>query len=264
MLTIDNIYFTHHHGSNSSNAGEDTLKGVSFEAPEGQMTAILGPNGSGKTTLFKCIAGLWRPRQGEIRFGDRDLTRLSHSEKARLIAVVPQEHDPPFPYTVFDIVLMGRASHIPLFSTPSARDTAAAEAALGRIGIAALRNRPYTKISGGERQLVLIARALTQEAPLLLLDEPTSHLDFRNQILVLEKVRGIVWQKGLTVLMTLHDPNLAMQFSDHVVMIENGSILAQGPPVEVLTAENMKHMYTLDVSIIRHNGTRIIHPEVKP
>ncbi|MFB3925827.1 MAG: ABC transporter ATP-binding protein [Syntrophales bacterium] len=264
MLTIDNIYFTHHRGSNSSNDRGDILKGVSFEAPDGQMTTILGPNGSGKTTLFKCISGLWRPRQGKIRFGDRDLAGLSHSERAKLIAVVPQEHDPPFPYTVFDIVLMGRASHIPLFSTPSARDAAATEAALDRIGVAALRGRPYTKISGGERQLVMIARAIAQEAPLLLLDEPTSHLDFRNQILVLEKVRGIVRQRGLTVLMTLHDPNMAMQFSDHVVMIENGSVLAQGPPAEVLTAGNLKRVYNLDISVIRHNGTHIIHPEVKP
>lgn len=264
MLAVDNVYFRHHHGSNRSDDGGDILKGVSFDAPEGRMTSILGPNGSGKTTLFKCISGLWRPRQGRVRFGEHDLTGLSPSEKARLIAVVPQEHDPPFPYTVFDIVLMGRASHIPLFSTPSTRDLDTADAALDRVGIATLRNRPYTKISGGERQLVLIARALAQEAPLLLLDEPTSHLDFRNKILVLEKVRGIVRQKGLTVLMTLHDPNLAMQFSDHVVMIADGSILTQGPPAAVLTAENMKRMYTLDVSVIRHNGTRIIYPEVKP
>ena len=242
----------------------DVLKGAAFDAPEGRMTAILGPNGSGKTTLFKCIAGLWRPRLGKILFGERDLAGLSHSERAKLIAVVPQEHDPPFPYTVFDIVLMGRASHIPFFAAPSARDAAAAGTALDRIGIGALRDRPYTKISGGERQLVLIARAIAQEALLLLLDEPTSHLDFRNQILVLEKVRGLVREKELTVLMTLHDPNLAMQFSDHVVMIDDGCILAQGPPAEVLTAENLKRMYALDVSVIRYNGTHIIHPEVKP
>ncbi len=272
MLIVEDIHFRHlcgsaresGRGSVRLNGAGDILKGIGFEAPEGRMTTVLGPNGSGKTTLFKCISGLWRPRQGKIRFGDRDLAGLSHAERARLIAVVPQEHDPPFPYTVFDIVLMGRASHIPLFSAPSARDAAAADAALDRIGIGALRGRPYTKISGGERQLALIARALAQEAPVLLLDEPTSHLDFRNQILVLDKVRGIVRQNGLTVLMTLHDPNLAMQFSDHVVMIEDGSILAQGPPVEVLTAENLKRMYALDVSVIRHNGTPIICPEVRP
>jgi iron complex transport system ATP-binding protein len=266
MLAVENIYFRHRRGfsrSPRSDGPGDILKGVSFAAPEGRMAAILGPNGSGKTTLFKCISGLWRPRQGKIRHGDRDVTALSCSERAGLIAVVPQEHDPPFPYTVADMVLMGRASHVSLFSAPSARDIAAADAAMDRIGISRLRGRPYTRISGGERQLVLIARALAQDAPVLLLDEPTSHLDFRNQIMVLDKVREIVRQKGLTVLMTLHDPNLAMQFSDHVVMIAEGSVLAQGPPAEVLTAENMKRMYALDVSIIRRNGTRIICPEVR-
>ncbi len=255
MLEVENIHFKHSRGP------EDILKGISFKAPESRMAAILGPNGSGKTTLFKCIAGLWRPRQGMIRHGGRDMTKLSYSERARLIAVVPQEHDPPFPYTVADMVLMGRASHVSLFSAPSAKDIEAADAAIDRVGIGCLRTRPYTKISGGERQLVLIARALAQETPLLLLDEPTSHLDFRNQILILGKVREIVRRKGLTVLMTLHDPNLAMQFSDHVVMIAEGTVLAQGPPEGVLTTENLKRMYALDVTVIRHNGACIIHPE---
>jgi iron complex transport system ATP-binding protein len=260
MLNIENVCFSHVR----SRPGADILKGVTFRAPGGKVTAVLGPNGSGKTTLFKCISGLWRPRQGAIRFGDRDLSGSVHSERAKRIAVVPQEHDPPFPYTVFDIVLMGRAPHISLFSAPALRDEEAAYAALDRIGIGALRDRPYTKISGGERQLVLIARALAQESPLLLLDEPTSHLDFRNQILVLEKVRGIARQKGLTVLMTLHDPNLAMRFSDHVVMIAEGRVLAQGAPAATLTPENLKLMYALDVSVIRHNGTHVICPEVSP
>lgn len=260
MLIVEDIHFRHAR----LNGAADILKGVGFEAPGGRMTTVLGPNGSGKTTLFKCISGLWRPRQGEIRFGDRVLAGLAHSERAKLIAVVPQEHDPPFPYTVADIVLMGRASCVSLFSVPSARDVEAADAVIDRIGIGALRGRPYTKISGGERQLVLIARALVQGAPLLLLDEPTSHLDFRNQILVLDKVREIARMEGLTVLMTLHDPNLAMRFSDHVVMIAEGAVLAQGPPAEVLTAENLRRMYALDVSVIRHNGTHIICPEVGP
>lgn len=225
------------------------------------MATILGPNGSGKTTLLKCISGIWNPRQGAIRYGDRNLTKLSYAERAGLIAVVPQEHEPPFPYTVADIVLMGRASHVSLFSAPVREDILAADSAMEQIGVDHLRDRPYTKISGGERQLVLIARALAQETPILLLDEPTSHLDFRNQILVLSKVRDIVRRKALTVLMTLHDPNLAMQFSDYVVMIVEGKVLAQGLPVEVLTPDNLKSMYFLDVSVIHHNGINIICPE---
>jgi iron complex transport system ATP-binding protein len=261
MLNIEKIYFNHSAGTSRRSGQEDILKGISFKIPGGRMTTVLGPNGSGKTTLFKCISGLWHPYEGAIFYGGRDVTKLPAALRAGLIAVVPQEHDPPFPYTVADIVLMGRASHVALFSAPSQSDVQAADCAMEQIGISHLRHRPYTKISGGERQLVLIARALAQETPILILDEPTSHLDFRNSILILSKVRDIVRQNGLTVLMTLHDPNLAMQFSDHVVMIAEGTVLAQGLPAEALTPENLRLMYGLDVSVIRHNGINIICPE---
>jgi iron complex transport system ATP-binding protein len=263
MLNVQNIYFRHSRGFSRESGQKDILKGVSFRIPEGRMATILGPNGSGKTTLFKCISGLWHPREGSIRHGERDITKLSWALRAGLIAVVPQEHEPPFPYTVADIVLMGRASHVALFSAPSRQDVQAADTAMEQIGIGHLRQRPYTKISGGERQLVLVARALAlaQETPILILDEPTSHLDFRNQILILSKVRDIVRQNGLTVLMTLHDPNMAMRFSDHVVMIAEGSVLAQGLPIEVLTPDNLKLMYNIKVSVISHNGINIICPE---
>jgi iron complex transport system ATP-binding protein len=262
MLNVQNIFFRHSSGLSRDNGQPDILKGVSFRIPQGTMATILGPNGSGKTTLFKCISGLWQPREGSILHGDRDITKLSAALRAELIAVVPQEHEPPFPYTVADIVLMGRVSQISLFAAPAKRDIQAAITSMEQIGIDHLQRRPYTKISGGERQLVLIARALAQETPVLILDEPTSHLDFRNQILILSKVRDIARQKGLTVLMTLHDPNLAMQFSDYVVMMAQGSVVAQGLPAEVLTQENIREMYGLDVSIICHNGTNFICPEV--
>ena len=226
------------------------------------MATLLGPNGSGKTTLFKCIAGLWQQQEGSIVCNGSDITPLPPEQRARILAIVPQEHEPPFPYSVFDAVLMGRASHVSLFSSPSHDDYQQTEKAMEVVGIGHLRERPYTKISGGERQLVLIARALAQEAPLLLLDEPTSHLDFRNQILILNKVREIVRQEGLTVLMTLHDPNLAMQFSDNVVMINDGHIIARGIPADVLTGDNLKKMYGIDVSIISYNGTKVICPRV--
>ena len=258
MLTIRDLYFRHLHD------GADILKGIGFAVSEGLMTAILGPNGSGKTTLFKCITGLWKPRQGTILFGGRDLLQLSWGQRAGIIAVVPQEHEPPFPYSVADVVLMGRAAHVSLFAAPSEQDRLKADEAIEKLDIGHLRDRAYTKLSGGERQLVLIARALAQEAPILILDEPTSHLDFRNQITILRKVRHIVRQKGLTVLMTLHDPNLAMQFSDRVVMMCDGRILAENAPQAALTRENLLEMYGIGVSVISHNGTRIICPEVAP
>ncbi len=256
MLIMKDLYFRHAHGTT------DILKGISYRLDEGLMTALLGPNGSGKTTLFKCISGLWHPQHGTIFFGDRDLTKISPAERAGIIAVVPQEHEPPFPYTVEEVVLMGRVSHISMFAVPSKSDFAAADEAIDKVGIGHLRKRPYTKISGGERHLTLIARALAQDAPILILDEPTSHLDFHNQIMILSKVREVVRRKGLTVLMTLHDPNLAMQFSDQVVMIENGKIVAQGAPDEVLTRENLRQMYGLDVNVVNCDGTNIIYPRV--
>lgn len=258
MLDIQKLFFSH------PQAGTDILKGIDFRMHEGRMTALLGPNGSGKTTLFKCISGLWRPREGAILFGGRDITVLSSVQRAGIIALVPQEHEPPFPYSVSDVVLMGRAAHISMFSSPSKQDVLKSDEAMETVGISHLKARPYTKISGGERQLVLIARALAQESPILILDEPTSHLDFRNQILILTKVRDIARQRGLTVLMTLHDPNLAMLFSDDVVMIHEGSVMSRGLPQEVITADNLKRMYGIEVAVISHNGTKVIYPEVTP
>jgi iron complex transport system ATP-binding protein len=258
MLEIDNLRFRHR------NAGPDILRGVCLSIRPGGITTVLGPNGSGKTTLFKCLTGLWQPQSGSIRYGERDLLALSWQERAGIVAVVPQEHEPPFPYAVADVVLMGRAAHVSLFSSPSESDRSKADEAITAMGIDHLRERPYTRISGGERQLVLLARALAQETPVLVLDEPTSHLDFRNQILILGKVRELVRQRGLAVLMTVHDPNLAMQFSDHVVMISEGCVMGSGFPADVLTKENLMKMYGIDVTVIPHNGTRVIYPQVAP
>jgi len=256
MLEIKDVYFKHHFSD------EEVLRGISFGVPSGGMTSLLGPNGSGKTTLFKCISGLWRHRQGSIVCNGVDLSSLSPEQRARVLAVVPQEHEPPFPYSVFDAVLMGRVSHVSLFSSPSQRDYKETEKAMETVGIAHLKHRAYTKISGGERQLVLIARALAQEAPLLLLDEPTSHLDFRNQVLTLQKVREIVVRQQLTVLMTLHDPNLAMLFSDTIVMLNEGRIIAAGSPPDVVSPDSLKMLYGIDVVLVGNNGAQVICPRI--
>ncbi|MBU1207473.1 MAG: ABC transporter ATP-binding protein [Proteobacteria bacterium] len=256
MLEVKELYFRHNH------SGMDILKGIEFGANMGQMTTVLGPNGSGKTTVFKCISGLWKPQKGEICFDGKNILELSVEKKARMLAIVPQEHEPSFAYSVLDVVLTGRVSHIGTFSSPSRHDYRKAEASIETVGISHLKDRPYTKISGGERQLVLIARALSQEAPILLLDEPTSHLDFRNQLLVLKKVREITRERGLTVLMTLHDPNLAMLFSDKVVMLNSGSVVSSGAPQAVITEENLKRVYGIEVSLIPYNGTKVIYPRI--
>ena len=255
MLEVRDLYFSH--GQRET----DVLQGVSLQARKGEITTVLGPNGCGKTTLFKCIGGLWKPRQGEVKFEGVDMLPQSHVQRARLLATVPQEHVPPFPYTVFEVVLMGRASRIGTLATPSRQDRHRADEALREAGIETLRDKAYTRLSGGEKQLVLIARALAQDAPVMLLDEPVSHLDFRHQLLILRKIRRLVRDKDLVALMTLHDPNLAIQFSDHVVLMASGSVVSAGSPETVITEEGLKRVYGIDVRVISWNGFRIVHPE---
>ncbi len=255
MLEVRDLYFSH------GQREMDVLQGVSLQARKGEITTVLGPNGCGKTTLFKCIGGLWKPRQGEVKFEGVDMLTQSHVQRARILATVPQEHVPPFPYTVFEVVLMGRASRIGTLATPSRQDLDRADEALGEAGIETLRDKAYTRLSGGEKQLVLIARALAQDAPVMLLDEPVSHLDFRHQLLILRKIRRLVRDKDLVALMTLHDPNLAIQFSDRVVLMASGSVVSAGSPETVITEESLKHVYGIDVRVISWNGFRIVHPE---
>lgn len=257
MITINDVQFRHPHATNA------VLKGINLSAKRGQLTTILGPNGCGKSTLFKCIAGLWKPERGEIAFGGKSILNYSHQQRARLIAVVPQDHEPPFPYSVIDAVLMGRAAHIGLFSAPSEIDKQAAEKAIEEVGIGYLRDKIYTKISGGERQMVLVARALAQNAPAMLFDEPTSHLDFRNQVLVLRKIREIVAERQVTAVLTIHDPNAAMLFSDSVVLINGGRVVAQGPPHEVITEESLHAVYGIEVVIGRVNGAMVVSPHLQ-
>lgn len=256
MIEVKDLHFWH--------KGEDIpiLKRIEFKASPQEVTVILGPNGSGKTTLFKCILGLWEARKGEVFINGRSIRTMGRGEVAKNVAIVPQDHEPPFPYSVFDVVLLGRIAHVGLLSSPSQWDKEAARRALEALGIERLADRPYTKISGGERQLVLIARCLAQEAPVMLLDEPTAHLDFRNQVMVLTKVKSIAKEKGLVVLMTLHDPNLALLFSDQVLLLNGGEVVARGGPKEVITEENIRRVYGLDVAFISQDGMELICPKV--
>jgi iron complex transport system ATP-binding protein len=254
MLNVKGVYFKH------KDQPMDVLKGISFKAEKGGLTTILGPNGSGKTTLFKCISGLWKYYKGEIKVDGIIIDKLSFKKRARLFSFVPQEHEPPFPYSVFDVVLMGRASYIGVFSSPGKKDYEKAEEALKTVGIEHLKNIPYTKISGGERQLTLIARAIAQEAPVMLLDEPTSHLDFKNQINILKKIKEIANMRGITVVMTLHDPNLAGLFSDKVVVINSGSKVAEGLPADIITEELIKRVYDIEIKKADIDGKSIIYP----
>ena len=190
----------------------EVLRGVSFTAPTGQLTSVLGPNGVGKSTLFRCLLGLLKGYGGSITIDGEDTRRLSARRLAKKVAYIPQSHYPSFNYSVFNMVLMGTTSQVSLLSSPGEKQRQAAEEALERVGVGHLRDKGYTNISGGERQLVLIARALVQDAKVLILDEPTANLDYGNQIRVMEQLRALNAQ-GYTVVQSTHNPEQAFLFS---------------------------------------------------
>ena len=216
---------------------------------QGEVLALLGPNGGGKTTLLKTLLGILKPRAGEVAIGGRSLTAISIRERATLIAYVPQVHVPTFAFTVESVVLMGRTAHGNLFSRPSAYDRAVAARALEQFGIAQLAPRPYTMISGGERQLVLLARALAQEPQFVVLDEPTASLDFGNQGKVMREIRALAGA-GHGVLFTTHDPNHALRAADRAYLLRAGERIAEGPVGSVLTREQLEELYRAPVETV--------------
>lgn len=234
----------------------EVLKGVTFTAKSGELTSILGPNGVGKSTLFRCMLGLLRCYTGSIRIDGTETSEYSARELARHVAYIPQSHAPAFNYSVFNMVLMGTTSQLSPLASPGQKQRDAAERALEMVGITALRNKGYARISGGERQLVLVARALVQEAKVLVLDEPTANLDYGNQLHVMEVVRGLT-DRGYTVIQSTHNPEQAFLFSHNIVALQDGRLLAQGAPSEVLTEELMKQLYGVDVRVSSLYGDRV-------
>ncbi|MDD4281385.1 MAG: ABC transporter ATP-binding protein [Candidatus Methanofastidiosa archaeon] len=221
---------------------------LSFSVEKGSILCILGPNGTGKSTLIKCLAGLLAPQGGAVEVDGTPLFSLRAHERARRIGYVPQAHSSTFPYTVLDMVSLGRAPHLGLFAAPSAADYGIARASLEAVGILHLGGRPSTEISGGELQLALIARVLTQQPNILLLDEPTAHLDFGNQMRILSVVRRLS-RDGMTVVMSSHFPDHAFVASDTVAIMRDRSFKAMGAPEEVITDESMKETYGIGVRV---------------
>jgi iron complex transport system ATP-binding protein len=219
----------------------------------GEVLALLGPNGGGKTTLLKTLLGLLAPKAGEVRLGERALASYASRERARLIAYVPQSHAATFAFTVETVVLMGRTAHGGLFSRPTVGDQAIASRALERFGIAHLSDRPYTEISGGERQLALLARALAQEPQFVVLDEPTASLDFGNQGRVLREIRALA-ASGHGVLFTTHDPNHAMRAADRAYLLRAGTLVGEGAVHTILAREQLEALYGAPVQRIADGG----------
>jgi iron complex transport system ATP-binding protein len=232
--------------------------GLDVKLAKGEVLALLGPNGGGKTTLLKTLLGLLAPKAGEVRLDGAVLSARSIRERARLIAYVPQTHVATFAFTVEAVVLMGRTAHGDLFSRPTAKDRAIVAGMLDRLGIAPLAQRPYTMISGGERQLVLLARALAQEPQFIVLDEPTANLDFGNQGKVMREIRALA-AGGLGVLFTTHDPNHALRAADRAYLLRRGERLAEGPVQQILTREWLESLYGAPVQMITDaTGTAFI------
>lgn len=233
--------------------------GVTLELTPGEVLCLLGPNGSGKTTLFKTLLGLLPPQAGSVLINGEDARMLPRDAIARQISYVPQAHGAFFPYTVREIVLMGRTAHLGLFAAPSVRDHAAALDAIRRMGILQLADAVYTQISGGERQLALIARALAQDARMMIMDEPTANLDFGNQVRVLERIRALAGE-GVGVLLSTHDPDHVFLCADRVAMLHDGHLMACGAPDAVMTAENLRRLYGVDIAVtavaLASGGTR--------
>jgi len=241
LIEIKDAFFAYH-------AKDYIWENLNLTVGQGDSVCILGANGCGKTTLFNCIAGNFRLSSGSVQIDGKPIEDYSITDLARTIGIVYQEHSVSFPYTSLEVVRMGRTPYLGMFQTPGQADTDMAYAIMEEMGIAHLAERPYSRISGGQRQLVLIARALCQDPKAILFDEPTSHLDFKNQALVMKTLRRLS-ERGMTIIMTSHSPAHAWQVSNKTVLMGKGGIIAQGNPRTVMTGENLEKTYDVMVKI---------------
>jgi iron complex transport system ATP-binding protein len=225
------------------------LHDVDLHVAAGEVVGVIGPNGSGKTTLVRLLAGLVPPDAGVVRADGRALATWRRAELARRIAVVPQDVTIEFPFTALEVVLMGRAPYLGPLGFPTTHDLTVARAAMERLDVATLDDRPLDRLSGGERQRVLLARALAQEPDVLLLDEPTTHLDLRHQAGVHDVVRALARERGVGTITVLHDLNLAAMYCDRLVLLAGGRVVAAGAPADVLTERTLTAAYQTDVYV---------------
>jgi iron complex transport system ATP-binding protein len=244
LLAANNLSFSY--------GSAPTLTDIDFALDCGALRAMLGPNGSGKTTLLKLLTGILHPTRGSVMYEGVDLKKMTRREIAKRVALVPQEMNLQFGFTAEQMVMLGRTPHVRALGGASKQDRAVVEEMIALTEIADLRERVVTELSGGEQQRVVIAMALAQEPQALLLDEPTVHLDINHQVEILELLRKLNRERGLTVLATMHDLNLAALYFDDVVLLERGRIVARGTPQAVLNAEQIRTVFHANVLIQPH------------
>ena len=250
-LTVENLSFRYEK--------HEVLHEITFTAQAGELLAILGPNGVGKTTLFKCVMGLERRYTGMILADGVDLSALSPRERAHRVAAIPQAHPLSFRYSAFDMVLMGTSHSLSPFAVPGERERGLARDAMERVNIAHLADRPFDHLSGGEQQLVFIARALAQQAKILLMDEPTASLDYGNRLLVLQVARDLA-REGYTVLLSTHDPQHALWFADRALALKEGRMLALGTPRKIVTADLLQQLYGRRIELVETEQGPVLVP----
>ena len=255
-LNIQNVSFAYN--------GRPVIQGLTLSVEAGEMVGILGPNGSGKTTLIKLVSGVLRPKQGEVKFDGMNLAAAGRKTIARQIAVVPQDFDIPFAFTVGEVVMLGRTPFHHLFDDENGKDREIVAFVMEQAGISAVAGRHFNELSGGERQKVVLATALAQQPRLLLLDEPTVHLDIAHQVEILEQVKDLNRGNGLTVVAAMHDLNLSAMYFDRLVLIKQGKVIASGTPPEVLTEINIREVFSASTRVETDTATGTPHIFVTP
>jgi iron complex transport system ATP-binding protein len=238
----------------------EVLRGVDLAAGDGELVALVGPNGAGKSTLLRVLAGLLRPAAGTVAIGGDDLLALDRGAVARRVAVVPQVFETLFPFTVREIVALGRTARLGPFGSLGTADLRAVDRALAELGSTELADRRIDRISGGERQRAVLAMALAQETDALLLDEPTAHLDPAHQRAALEHVARLAHKRGLAVVAVLHDLNLAAALASRIVVLSDGVVVREGEPREVLTARLVRDVFGPDLHVVTHGGVPYVLP----
>lgn len=248
-------------GIRAGYADREVLRGVDLVAHAGEVVALIGPNGAGKSTLLRVLGGLLRPIAGSVTIEGVDVTALDRRSLARHIAVVPQIFETLFPFTVREIVALGRTSRLGPLGTLGSDDARAVARALDDIGASDLADRRIDRVSGGERQRAVLAMALAQEAGVLLLDEPTAHLDPAHQRATLDRVATLARVRGLAVVAVLHDLNLAATFASRVVLLEDGAVVRDGEPSQVITAELVAKVFGPGLRVVTYEGRPFVIPE---